>query len=173
MKAAETSEILRNQEKPQSCFSNLHPHCWRGVFSTIPRPGKADEQTWFFYVSVDSVKKEKSVLLARKRACPAFLCSHPLSRAGFSSLCPPSLQSLPQQRLPAVSGVRAAALVVAVQAPGPGHLGLAVHPDLPDDALALLQPLGALQLLRRGEHVLVQSPLEAAVSPHREVRRRV
>lgn len=64
-------------------------------------------------------------------------------------------------------------LVVAVQAPGPWNLGLAVHPDLSDDALALLQPLGSLQLLRRGEDVLVQSPLEAAVSPDRDVRCRV
>lgn len=38
-------------------------------------------------------------------------------------------------------------LVVAVQAPGPGHLGLPIHPDLPDDALALLQALGTFQLL--------------------------
>lgn len=75
----------------------------------------------------------------------------------------------------ASSGVRGSycSLIVAVQAPGPGHLRLAIHPDLPDDALALLQPLGALQLLRGGEHVLVQSSLEAAVSPHGEIGRGV
>lgn len=61
-------------------------------------------------------------------------------------------------------------LVVAVEAPCPGHLGLPIHPDLPDDALALLQALGPLQLLCRGEDILVQSPLEASVSPHRDVR---
>lgn len=72
---------------------------------------------------------------------------------------------------PASSGAGPApALVVAVQAPGPGHLGLPIHPDLPDDALPLLQPLRALQLLRRREDVLVQSPLEAAVSADRDVR---
>lgn len=38
-------------------------------------------------------------------------------------------------------------LIVAVQASGPGHLGLPIHPDLPDDALSLLQALGSLQLL--------------------------
>lgn len=61
-------------------------------------------------------------------------------------------------------------LVVAVQAPGRGHLGLPIHPDLPDNALPLLKPLRALQLLRRREDVLIQSPLEAAVSPDRDVR---
>lgn len=64
---------------------------------------------------------------------------------------------------------RCSALVVAVQAPGTGAFSVDVHPDLPDDAFPLLQPLGALQFLRRCEDVLVQSPLEAAVSPDRQV----
>lgn len=79
----------------------------------------------------------------------------------------------PRRRLPAPRGLRLPPLIVAVQAPGPRNLGLAIHPDLPDDALPLLQPLRALQLLRRGEHVLVQSPFKAAVSSDRDVRRRV
>lgn len=60
-------------------------------------------------------------------------------------------------------------LVVAVEAPGPWDVRLAVHPDLPDDALPLLQPLSSLQLLRRREDVHVQSPLEPAVPAGRQV----
>lgn len=173
MKSAETSEILRNQEKPQSRFSSLHPHCWRGFFSTIPRPGNVDERTWFFYFSINLVEKESSVLLARKWAWPAYPCPQDSRRTAFSSVPTLPADPGPCRRFPAACGLRLQPLVVAVQAPGPGNLRLAIHPDLPDNALPLLQPLGALQLLGRGEHVLVQSPFEAAVSPDRDVRRRV
>lgn len=61
-------------------------------------------------------------------------------------------------------------LVVTVEAPGPWDVRLAIHPDLPDDALPLLQPLSSLQLLRRSEDVHVQSPLEPAVPAGRQVR---
>ena len=46
--------------------------------------------------------------------------------------------------------------------PRPEDVGLAVPPDLPDDAFPLLQPLRPLQLLGRGEHVHAQRPVRLA-----------
>lgn len=62
------------------------------------------------------------------------------------------------------------ASVIPVEAPRPGNVRLAVHPDLPDDPLPLLQPLRPLQLLGRREHVHVERALEAPVPPRRQVR---
>lgn len=64
-----------------------------------------------------------------------------------------------------MSASRCLCSVVAVEAARAGDVGLAVHPDLTDDALTLLQPLGPLQLLGRREHVGVERPFEASVPP--------
>lgn len=66
MTSAATSEILRNQEKPQSCFSHLHPQLERD-FQHHSKTRKGGGSDWGFLLGHTFSQKEESVLLARKR----------------------------------------------------------------------------------------------------------
>lgn len=142
--------VCRNSE-------SLHPRGGRGFCSTIPRPGNVDAPMWF----PCHHERRNQFSWPGKPGCSAHRGPE---RSSQQDRARPRRPGALRPARPAVP-----ALVVAVQAPGGRHLGLAVHPDLPEDALPLLQPLRALQLLRRREHVLIQAPLEAPVSADGEV----
>lgn len=62
-----------------------------------------------------------------------------------------------------------AVLVIAVEAPCPGYVRLAIHPDLSDDSLPFLKPLRSLQFFCWCEHVHVERTFKTSVSPRRQV----